>query len=184
MGGSSISWTICKSFKFCFRQITTPATYYYFYMPHAFPDAKLTVSKHWRQMLTKTQQWIVKSSKFLALPHELLHMSMKGTEFQLNYLFPEITTAKQTLRKSHTDPCPYEHAADGHRLAKNSFTMFIQVFRQKPLYVHLQCNGNICVTWKSIHLLTYNSVKQAKLVDVEPAKSSNSTQIAVDGESW
>jgi len=41
-------------------------------------------------------------------------------------------------QKTHTDPRPYEHAADGNSLAKNSFTMFVEVLRQKPLDVHLQ----------------------------------------------
>jgi len=39
--------------------------------------------------------------------------------------------------KKHTNPGPYEHAADWDGLAKNSFTVLIQVFWQKPLNVHL-----------------------------------------------
>ena len=42
--GNGISWTICKSYAPCSRQITRPALYHsIFYRPDALPDAKLTV---------------------------------------------------------------------------------------------------------------------------------------------
>jgi len=50
MGGSGISWTICKSFAPHSRQITTPVPHHsIFYGPDALPDAQPTVSKHWRR---------------------------------------------------------------------------------------------------------------------------------------
>jgi len=46
-GGSGISWTICKSFAPCSRQITTPSTSpLSFYRPDELPAAQPTVSKH------------------------------------------------------------------------------------------------------------------------------------------
>jgi len=51
MGGSGISWTICKSFAPHSRQITMPVPHHsIFYGPDALPDAQPTVSKHWRQI--------------------------------------------------------------------------------------------------------------------------------------
>jgi len=54
MGGSGISWTICKSFATCSRQITTPVPHHsvFFYRPDAHPATQPTVSKHWRPMLS------------------------------------------------------------------------------------------------------------------------------------
>jgi len=47
MGGSGISWTICKSFVPHSRQITMPAPHHsIFYGPDALPDAQSTVPKH------------------------------------------------------------------------------------------------------------------------------------------
>ena len=49
-GGSSISWTTCKSSAPRSRQITTPAPHHsVFCRPHALPDAQPIVSKHSRQ---------------------------------------------------------------------------------------------------------------------------------------
>jgi len=46
MGGSGISWIICKSFAPQTTQITTPVPYHsFFYGPDALPDAKPTVSE-------------------------------------------------------------------------------------------------------------------------------------------
>jgi len=46
MGGSGISWTICKSFAPYSRQITTPVPHHsIFYGPDALLDAQPTVSK-------------------------------------------------------------------------------------------------------------------------------------------
>jgi len=46
-GGSGISWTICKSFASCSRQITTPVPH------HSVFTGRMTylapASKHWRQ---------------------------------------------------------------------------------------------------------------------------------------
>jgi len=44
-GGSGISWTICKSFAPCSRQITTPVSHHCFYRPDALPAAQPTASK-------------------------------------------------------------------------------------------------------------------------------------------
>jgi len=53
MGGSGISWIICKSFAPQTRQITTPVPHHsIFYGPDALSDAQPTVSKHWRQGVT------------------------------------------------------------------------------------------------------------------------------------
>jgi len=50
MGGSGISWTICKSFAPHSRQIAMPVPHHWiFYAPDALPDAQPTVLKHWRQ---------------------------------------------------------------------------------------------------------------------------------------
>jgi len=47
MGGSDISWTICKSCALHSRQITTPVPHHFiFYGLDALPDAQPTVSKH------------------------------------------------------------------------------------------------------------------------------------------
>jgi len=47
MGGSGISWTICKPFAPRSRQITMPANHHLnFYRPDAVPDTQPTVSKH------------------------------------------------------------------------------------------------------------------------------------------
>jgi len=47
MGGSAISWTICKSFASHSNQITKPATHHLiFHMLDALLDAQPTVSKH------------------------------------------------------------------------------------------------------------------------------------------
>ena len=55
-GGSGISWTICKSFAFCSRQITMPVHHHsVFYRPDALPAAQPTASKHWRHTLTMTR---------------------------------------------------------------------------------------------------------------------------------
>jgi len=74
IGGSGVSWTICKSFArctfkrqlikshismyvctcmyVCSTQITMPAPHHSsFYRLDALPDAQPTVSKHWRQIL-------------------------------------------------------------------------------------------------------------------------------------
>jgi len=49
-GGSGISWTICKSFAPCSRQITMLVLHHsVFYRPDALPAAQPTVSKHWRK---------------------------------------------------------------------------------------------------------------------------------------
>ena len=49
--GSGISWTICKSIAPRSRQITMPAPHHSIcHRPDALPDAKPTVSKHWRQI--------------------------------------------------------------------------------------------------------------------------------------
>ena len=37
-----------------------------------------------------------------------------------------------------TNLCPTEHVTDWHCLAENAFTMFIQVFHDELLNVHLQ----------------------------------------------
>jgi len=57
MGGSGISWTICKSFALRSWQITTPAPHHsIFYMLGALPA---TVSKHWRQLtMTNDRQTV------------------------------------------------------------------------------------------------------------------------------
>ena len=48
VGGSGISWAICKSAPHS-RQITMPAPHHsVFYRPDALPAAEPTVSKHWR----------------------------------------------------------------------------------------------------------------------------------------
>ena len=48
VGGSGISWTICKSAPHS-RQITTPApNHSVFYRPDALPATQPTASKHWR----------------------------------------------------------------------------------------------------------------------------------------
>ena len=48
MRSSGISWTICKSFAPCSRQITMPAPHHsIFYRPDARPDAQPTASEHW-----------------------------------------------------------------------------------------------------------------------------------------
>jgi len=58
MGGSGISWIICKSFAPHFRQITTPVSHHsVFYGPDALPDAQPMVSKHCRQTTVPTA-WI------------------------------------------------------------------------------------------------------------------------------
>jgi len=45
--GSGVSWTICKSFAPCSRQITMPAPHHsIFYRLDALLDAQPTVSKH------------------------------------------------------------------------------------------------------------------------------------------
>jgi len=50
MGGSGISWTICKSIAPHSRHITMPVPHHsIFYGPDALPDAQPTVSKHWRK---------------------------------------------------------------------------------------------------------------------------------------
>jgi len=47
MGGSGISWTICKPFAHRYRQITMPAPItQIFYRLDALPDAQPTLSKH------------------------------------------------------------------------------------------------------------------------------------------
>jgi len=57
MGGSGISWTICKSFASHSRQITTSAPHHsIFYKPDALPDAKPTMPKHWRQTVGEWRQ--------------------------------------------------------------------------------------------------------------------------------
>jgi len=49
VGGSGISWAICKSAPRS-RQVTTPALHLsVFYRPDALPAAQPTASKHWRQ---------------------------------------------------------------------------------------------------------------------------------------
>ena len=48
--GSAISWTICKQSAPHSRQITIPS--HNFYRPDALPDARPTVSKHWRNCRT------------------------------------------------------------------------------------------------------------------------------------
>jgi len=64
-GGSGISWTICKSFALCFRQITTPAPHHLiFYRPDALCEAQLRAWKHWRKykykmILNANLCWIV-----------------------------------------------------------------------------------------------------------------------------
>ena len=56
VGGSGISWAICKSAP-RFRRITTPAPHHsVFYRPDALPATQPTASKHWRQ--TAIQQSI------------------------------------------------------------------------------------------------------------------------------
>ena len=53
-GGSGISWTICKLFAPCSRQITTLVLHHSsFYRPDALPAAQPTASEHWRQLLQK-----------------------------------------------------------------------------------------------------------------------------------
>ena len=53
VGGSGISWAICKSAPRS-RQITTPAPHHsVFYRPDALPATQPTASKHWRQQ----EQW-------------------------------------------------------------------------------------------------------------------------------
>ena len=60
MGGSGISWTICKSFAPHFRQITTSVPHYsIFYGPDALPDAQPTVSKHWRNNILELSMGLV-----------------------------------------------------------------------------------------------------------------------------
>jgi len=47
MGGSGISWAICKSFAPHSRHITMPVPHHsIFYGPDALPDAQPTVPKH------------------------------------------------------------------------------------------------------------------------------------------
>jgi len=47
MGGSDISWTICKSFTPRSREITTPVSHHsVFGRPDALPAAQPTASKH------------------------------------------------------------------------------------------------------------------------------------------
>ena len=55
VGGSGISWAICKSAPRS-RQTTTPAAHhsYVFYRPDALPAAQPTASKHWRHYPTQT----------------------------------------------------------------------------------------------------------------------------------
>jgi len=46
-GGSGISWTICKSYAPCSRQMTTPVPHHsVFYRPDALPAAQPTALKH------------------------------------------------------------------------------------------------------------------------------------------
>jgi len=47
MGGSGISWTICKSAPHTRHITSTPPLS--FYRPDAFPTAQPTASNHWRQ---------------------------------------------------------------------------------------------------------------------------------------
>ena len=62
VSGSGISWAVCKSAP-CSRQITPPAPHHsVFYRPDALPVAQPTVSKHWRQKHTHTDN-IVKKGK-------------------------------------------------------------------------------------------------------------------------
>jgi len=51
-GSSGMSWTICKSFAPCCRQITMTASH--FYRPNAFPDAQPTASRHCK---TSSDTW-------------------------------------------------------------------------------------------------------------------------------
>ena len=49
-GGSGISWTTCKSFAPCSRQITMPTPHHSrFCRPDALPASQSTASKYWRQ---------------------------------------------------------------------------------------------------------------------------------------
>ena len=51
VGGSGISWTICKSALHS-RQITTPAPHHsVFYRPDALPATQPTASKHWKHWI-------------------------------------------------------------------------------------------------------------------------------------
>ena len=51
-GGIGISWTVCKLFALCSRQITMPAPHHSdFYGLDALPDTQPTASKHWRQKI-------------------------------------------------------------------------------------------------------------------------------------
>ena len=70
VGGSGISWAICKSEPRS-RQITTPASNHsFFYRPDALPATQPTASKHWRQMLGAPQardisrQWRVAGAQW------------------------------------------------------------------------------------------------------------------------
>jgi len=56
MGGSGISWTICKSFAPHSRPVTMPVPHHLvFYRADALPIAKPTMSKHWRHSWLKQQ---------------------------------------------------------------------------------------------------------------------------------
>ena len=59
VGGSGISWAICKSAPRC-RQITMPAPHHsVFYRPDALPAAQPTASKHWRPYLNNVDKLVL-----------------------------------------------------------------------------------------------------------------------------
>ena len=67
VGGSGISWAMCK-FAPRFRRITTPAPHHsVFYRPDALPATQPTASKHWRHSIHPLRQNIHLSMFYIVL---------------------------------------------------------------------------------------------------------------------
>ena len=65
VGGSDISWAICKSASRS-RQITTPAPHHsVFYRPDALPAAQPTASEHWRKIRALEKLILITENYFL-----------------------------------------------------------------------------------------------------------------------
>ena len=86
VGGSGISWAICKSAP-RFRRITTPAPHHsVFYRPDALPAAQPTASKHWsaHQTLRLFSTLMFFTGRMPFLPPNQQHQSTEGTQSNMS----------------------------------------------------------------------------------------------------